>query len=281
MKKICSKCHKEKELYEFRKTNKYKGGYCSFCKECDINRKKEWVKSGDKRLQDFIVTHRTKVCNCCKLIKQVSDFSNNKHTASGLDAKCKVCTQKRDKILREKNIDIKIDGVKICKKCNIEKDINNFSKSKKHKDGIKNTCKICNKDYYNIFYKNKRNAYLSKRRKIDPLFRLITSIRNAIKKSINNGKYSKKKHTEQILGCSFKQLKLHIESKWEPWMNWDNYGKFNGQPKYGWDIDHKKPLSLATTEVEIIELNHFLNLQPLCSYVNRCVKKDKPDFKTH
>lgn len=57
-------------------------------------------------------------------------------------------------------------------------------------------------------------------------------------------------------------------------MNWDNYGLYNGEPKYGWDIDYKIPTSSAITEEDVIKLNHYSNLQPLCSYVNRVVKRD-------
>jgi hypothetical protein len=57
-------------------------------------------------------------------------------------------------------------------------------------------------------------------------------------------------------------------------MNWDNYGKYNGELDYGWDIDHIIPLSSATTEEELLKLNHFNNLQPLCSYTNRVIKRD-------
>jgi hypothetical protein len=49
-----------------------------------------------------------------------------------------------------------------------------------------------------------------------------------------------------------------------------NYGELN----YGWDIDHKIPLSSGKTEEKIIELNHYTNLQPLCSKINRDIKKD-------
>lgn len=56
-------------------------------------------------------------------------------------------------------------------------------------------------------------------------------------------------------------------------MNWDNRGPHNGTPDYGWDIDHIIPLKTATCESDIIRLNHYTNLQPLCSYINRDVKR--------
>ena len=57
-------------------------------------------------------------------------------------------------------------------------------------------------------------------------------------------------------------------------MNWDNYGLYNGEPNYGWDIDHIIPLSSANTENDLIRLNHYSNLQPLCSKFNRYIKKN-------
>ena len=58
-------------------------------------------------------------------------------------------------------------------------------------------------------------------------------------------------------------------------MNWDNYGLYNGELNYGWDIDHIIPHSLGKTENEILKLNHYTNLQPLSSHTNRDIKKDK------
>jgi len=58
-------------------------------------------------------------------------------------------------------------------------------------------------------------------------------------------------------------------------MNCDNYVKYNGEFYYGWDIDHIMPISSAKTENDIIRLNHYSNMQPLCSKINRDIKRDK------
>ena len=58
-------------------------------------------------------------------------------------------------------------------------------------------------------------------------------------------------------------------------MNWDNHGKYNGEFCYGWDIDHIVPISSAKDKEDVIRLNHHTNLQPLCSKMNRDVKKNK------
>ncbi len=76
------------------------------------------------------------------------------------------------------------------------------------------------------------------------------------------------------MGCSFTELRNYIESKFENWMTWDNYGLYNGNLYYGWDLDHIIPISTAKNEEEVYELNHYKNLQPLCSKVNRDIKRD-------
>ena len=85
--------------------------------------------------------------------------------------------------------------------------------------------------------------------------------------------FSKKSKTYQILGCSYQEFKNHLESQFQPWMNWDNYGKYNGELKFGWDLDHIIPLSTAVTEEDVIRLNHYTNFQPLCSKINRDIKR--------
>ena len=60
-------------------------------------------------------------------------------------------------------------------------------------------------------------------------------------------------------------------------MNWENKGNPKDkilEPNKTWDIDHIIPLSTAKTEEEVLKLNHYSNLQPLCSYYNRFIKKD-------
>jgi len=83
----------------------------------------------------------------------------------------------------------------------------------------------------------------------------------------------KKSKTEEILGCKFDFLKEYLQNKFESWMTWENHGLYNGQLNYGWDIDHIIPLCTAETEEELLKLCHFSNLQPLCSKINRDVKR--------
>jgi len=114
----------------------------------------------------------------------------------------------------------------------------------------------------------------SNRRKNNPLYRLSCDIRSMIGEFFRSKGISKTLRTEQILGCSFDEFKAHLESKFEPWMNWNNKGLYNSEFDYGWDIDHIKPISKAKTVEDVIRLNHYNNLQPLCSKINRDIKRN-------
>jgi len=92
-------------------------------------------------------------------------------------------------------------------------------------------------------------------------------IRNSLK---NNG-FVKKERTNIILGMPIEEFKIYLENKFTDKMCWENYGVV-------WDIDHIVPLSTAITEEDVLRLNHYTNLQPLDSYINRNVKKDRLDF---
>lgn len=122
--------------------------------------------------------------------------------------------------------------------------------------------------------KSKRNDYEKKRKDSDPVYKLRKSLSSSFLKIIKRNGYTKKDKTINILGCSFEEFKSYIEDKFESWMNWDNRGKYNGQLDFGWDMDHIIPISSATTEEELLKLNHYTNFQPLCSHINRDIKRN-------
>jgi hypothetical protein len=149
---------------------------------------------------------------------------------------------------------------------------NKYDWAEKNKDKVKLASKKyreTNKDKVN----NTIKEYKKHKLLTDSSYKLKERIRTLIRSSFINKGLRKSLKTELILGCTHQEFKTHIESKFQPWMNWENYGKYNGEFNHGWDIDHIKPLVNAKTEEDIIELNHYTNLQPLCSYTNRYIKK--------
>ena len=127
----------------------------------------------------------------------------------------------------------------------------------------------------------KKNDYQINKRNNDNLFKLRGNISSLIRVSFKAKGFKKNNKSENILGCSFEEFKIYLESKFESWMNREN----KGNPKDSvyelnktWDIDHIVPLYSAKTIEDVIRLNHYSNLRPLCSYTNRFVKKNNLDY---
>jgi len=154
---------------------------------------------------------------------------------------------------------------------------------RKRKYYLENSEKIrkCKRKYYleNKEKVNKQSVKrVNSRKTEDCVFKLKYNIRGLINSSIKLSGYRKISKTQNILGCTFEEFKIYLESKFEFWMNWNNYGNWNGDPKEmntAWDIDHIIPMYEAKTEEETLTLNHYTNLQPLCSYTNRHIKRNK------
>ena len=103
-----------------------------------------------------------------------------------------------------------------------------------------------------------------RRRAEDPALRLkqavSANVRNAVKAA---GGSKAGQSTFDHLPHSPQDLRDHLESLWEPWMNWDNYGCGAGK----WTIDHVVPQShFRYTTLEdpaFQECWALTNLQPL------------------
>lgn len=125
-------------------------------------------------------------------------------------------------------------------------------------------------------------AYRNKRYREDPVFRMSLLMRGSINDLFGTLNIRKGNRTEEILGLTFDKFKEHIESLFEPWMNWDNQGDKNvtaADIGKKWDLEHRIPLSSAKTEEDILKLCHYSNIRPMCSYTNRYIKGHKLDWQ--
>jgi hypothetical protein len=256
--KTCTKCSGEKELSEYYINNKAKDGYTARCIKCQCRKR----KISD---EDLI----SKICNTCKIRKELFEFSKG-DCRLGCKNKCKECDSISKKIYRDNRL-ISYDEKLRLKEYQERYYINN-------KDKFKSYGELYRENNKEIILNRNKN-YNRKRRKSDIIFKVRENIRTSIGNSFRISGYTKKSRTHEILGCSFEEFKLHLESKFENWMSWDNKGLYNGDLDYGWDIDHIIPISSAKTEEDIVRLNHFSNFQPLCSHINRNIKRDKIDYK--
>lgn len=113
-----------------------------------------------------------------------------------------------------------------------------------------------------------KREYKKNKLKTNPAFKLQHNIRRLISQSFQTSGIKKDTKTNKILGLSIIDFKSYIEKQFEPWMNWNNYGRYSRENERTWQIDHKIPISLAKAQEEIIKLNHYTNLRPLCSKEN-------------
>jgi hypothetical protein len=231
-----------------------------------------------------------KECKNCNILKSLDLFSKRGN-------KCKDCYKSDSRKRTEKYRDNKknsklITNTKVCKKCLIEKDnseykgrrvcISCFNEDRLFRYYKKENRepKIKDDDWYKT--KQLRSYQKSyechkKRLKEDLVYKLSKYTGTFIRGSLKRCNYTKKSRTYEILGCSYEEFKLYLESKFEYWMTWENQEKYNGELNFGWDIDHIEPLfpeGIERTEEDIIRLNHYTNLRPLCSKVNRDIKKN-------
>lgn len=157
----------------------------------------------------------------------------------------------------------------------------NQKSSKKHYDNNREKCIQISKDYYALNKEKiraRKRLYDKNKKENDIIYKLKALTRTMIYRSFRGKGYKKESNTFKILGCTCDEFKIYLESKFEPWMNWKNKGLYNGEFNHGWDVDHIIPLNTATSKDELILLNHYTNLQPLCSKINRDIKRNKTEF---
>jgi len=182
------------------------------CKKCGL----------DKTISEFYLKSFSS-CKECKKIYQSKYYESNK-----------IEIEKYKKEYYENNKDKIIEKQLQNQKNNKEK-IANYQKEyrKNNKDKIKNHSK------------NKRFKI-----KNTPFLKLRMLVSNAIFYGLKfNGK-EKGITCTKYLNYSFNELKNHLESLFEPWMNWNNHGIYDpkiwddkNQNTWTWQIDHIIPQS--------------------------------------
>ena len=115
-------------------------------------------------------------------------------------------------------------------------------------------------EYGKEYSKNHREEirkYKNNRLKTDINSRLAHNLRVRYNQALNrNWKIGS---AVKDLGCTIPELRIYLEKLFKQGMSWDNWGK------YGWHIDHIKPLSkfdLSNRE-EFLQACYYMNLQPL------------------
>lgn len=203
-----------------------------------------------------------KKCCRCHEEKDFSEFNKCKTGIFGIHNHCRLCQKAVRRAWYLKNAEAQKEYSSA------------YGKTEKAKKRRK---KYYNQNKEEILEKNRvrrrtpharklANAARKKKLENDPSFRMAQSLRSRIRSAMKSRGLSnlKREHLQEILGCTFEELKQHIEKQFKDGMNWDNYGI------RGWHIDHIVPCKHfdLTKEEERRKCFHYSNLQPLWWYDN-------------
>ncbi len=268
--RICRTCKTIKELDCFTKDKSYRLGVKAVCKECVA---KKWRDS-----HPLFITPETpegmKFCKTCESFQFIGNFAYSRYGKDNLYSKCKSCTKhyyhcnserikKASSAWREANSEKYRTSAKKRYELNFER----FSEE--HRVWRENN-KPARQEYFREYHqKNKTN----------PLYKIRKVARGLVNRACKHARFNKgNSSTCEIIGLSFEEFKTYIESTWESWMSWENYGGGNTikgtDLNLFWDIDHIIPLSSASTPEEVLSLSHYTNLTSLCSATNRFIKRN-------
>jgi Prasinovirus endonuclease VII len=102
----------------------------------------------------------------------------------------------------------------------------------------------------------------AQRRRLRPSPKIADSLRNRIYAVLKGN--AKSSSTVKLLGCSFDNFKIYLESKFEGGMTWENYGTY-------WELDHIMPCAIFDLAKPAHQRRcfHFSNHQPLTIFKNR------------
>lgn len=199
---------------------------------------------------------------------------------------------------------------KICTKCKIEKNVDNFCKNKTRKDGLSDWCKDCLAEYRNsrkeeikAYRENNKdkiyasnNRYKKKNREIQKNYqrkyfannkeKVLESQRKRRKERYETEPlYKLKEQARRLVWLSFHRMQKAKRSHTESVIGcsletladylsktfYENYGiEYDGTQDV--HIDHIIPLSTAKTEEDVYKLCHYTNLQLL--YATDNLKKN-------
>lgn len=127
------------------------------------------------------------------------------------------------------------------------------------------------------YYNNKKRAYERdrERAKTDPQYKLAKTQRTRISDALRTQKAIKNQTTLTLLGCTFEELKQHLESLWLPGMSWENYSY------RGWHVDHIRPCNTFSLSdpAQQHQCFHYTNLRPLWAADNLSRPNNGSDLK--
>lgn len=229
--RVCKECEIKKELTDFysKSDGKLRSSYCKIC--YPVTYQKLYYEKNKQKLSSQNKKYRENNA------EKISEYLKNYQRKNGDVLKLK------QKEFRENNKELVSERKR--------KYYENLSPEKKEELKLRKR-----EIYHKNKYKETKRKYVNEKLRTDEFFKLKFSIRTLIRNAFKRGFTEKAKKTVEILGCSFGEFRLHLESKFDNKMNWNNQGSY-------WHMDHIIPISSAETEEDVYRLNHYTNFQPL------------------
>jgi hypothetical protein len=297
MEKICRGCGVFKQITEFYKSKGGKNGLNSKCKTCEYKNNSNYfrtVKENNNNINPYTDLTKTKICSKCNIEKLIINFGKNASRHGGLENRCKNCTDMRRKniIKNNKNVNPHLDKSKnkICIICKINQSVINFYINNSKIDCLDINCIFCKKNLEKRD-KNTRNKYYRNRLKTDPIYWLHKQFTKHIQSSFKKNNSSKNRTScLDYIQYTIEELKLYLETQFEPWMNWNNHGVYNRKTwddndlsTWKWQLDHIIPHSefqySSMEDENFKKCWAFKNLQPLSAKENNLKRNKLKYFK--
>jgi hypothetical protein len=208
------------------------------------------------------VVEDIRLCIKCGLPKPIDAFYGSKNTCKS----CKIEYQKAYYIANKVIINEKQHSRYIENKEQIIADQLRRDKDRKEEIAVyQKEYRKNNKDKARIYAKKKKQKPENKIREA-----ISTSVRRSLK---SNGFLKNGVSFFEKIGYTPEDLRQHIISQFEPWMNLNNFGQYNpdtwdekDKTTWTWNIDHKKPHSefnyKTMDDIEFKECWALDNLRP-------------------
>jgi len=239
--KICKVCGQEKPLTEFEKYKRTRDGHTSRCLDCGREYKKQKligkygsVYAGAKRYRDGHLEQLKQ--------RKHEYYENNK-----------------DAVLEQHHKYYEEHREEVGAMCKAYREANSeWKKAYDKQYALEHPEQISQyKKTYRDGHKEEARNYRKVRRHTDVWYKLRLALTRRVHKALGNTQ--KRGHTLDLIGCSIRELQVHLEGLFLEGMSWENYGYA------GWHIDHVRPCASfdLTDPAQQNECFHYSNLQPL------------------
>ena len=262
--KICPKCNNESSKF-------YSKATCYICRKFYL---KAYQAQNKEKIRKYKKQYREKNKNNIKIKKKKYAEKNKDHIRNYRSLYYK---KNKKHLLKGKKKYYKHNRKKILKQRKTYY-LKNIQYVKKY-----------HKKYYNANQKSiiaRNNKYQKKQYKNNPIFKLRNNISLLIRLALKEQNNSKNSESiKNFLPYTIEELKRHIESQFEKWMSWNNWGSYkkniwkdDNMATWVWNIDHIIPQSKLPYD----SMNHpnfyrcwaLDNLRPISAKLN-IIKSNK------